>query len=134
MIYCTSSSLRETVSLSACGMWSFSPFFFFFVSHLRPMALNVLGYQSHPLQRCHPACGHEGSSHLSPVLALWIFIAIQVQHSYNSYLLTFHAFRYGSQNTNSSFPKNRTHDFRTSRCTWLPIIDYSGDEGPLSII
>ena len=41
-----------------------------FVSHLRPMGLNVLGYHSHLLQRCHPAYGHEGSFHLSPVLAL----------------------------------------------------------------
>ena len=32
----------------------------------------------------HPACGHEGSSHLSPVHALQFFIAMQVQHSYNS--------------------------------------------------
>ena len=32
----------------------------------------------------HPACGHKGSSHLSPVHALQIFIAMQVQHSYNS--------------------------------------------------
>ena len=32
----------------------------------------------------HPACGHKGSSHLSPVHALQLFIAIQVQHSYNS--------------------------------------------------
>ena len=30
-----------------------------------------------------------------------------------------HDFRYGSQNTNSGFHRNRTHDFRTSRCTWL---------------
>ena len=32
----------------------------FFVSHLRPMGLNVLGYQSHLLRRCHhhPVCGH----------------------------------------------------------------------------
>ena len=41
------------------------------------MGLNVLGYQSHPLQRCHPvtvtACGHGGSSHLSPVLALLLY-------------------------------------------------------------
>ena len=28
-----------------------------FVSHLRPMSLNVLGNQSHLLRRCHPACG-----------------------------------------------------------------------------
>ena len=35
------------------------------------MGLNVLGYESHLLQRCHPvnACGHEGPSHLSPILA-----------------------------------------------------------------
>ena len=32
----------------------------------------------------HPACGHKGSSHLSPVHALRCFIAMQVQHSYNS--------------------------------------------------
>ena len=35
-------------------------------------------------QRCHPACGHNGSSHLSPVHALRFFIVMQVQHSYNS--------------------------------------------------
>ena len=32
----------------------------------------------------HPACGHKGASHLSPVHALQFFIAMQVQHSYNS--------------------------------------------------
>ena len=32
----------------------------------------------------HPACGHKGSSHLSPIHALQFFIAMQVQHSYNS--------------------------------------------------
>ena len=46
----------------------------FFVSHLRPMGFNVLSYQSHLLQRYHPvtvnACGHEGSFHLFPVIAL----------------------------------------------------------------
>ena len=52
---------------------------------LWPMGLSVLGYESHLLlQRCHPACGHEGSSNLSPVLALQNFTALQVQHSYNS--------------------------------------------------
>ena len=30
--------------------------------------LNMLGFLSHLLQCCHPACGHEGSSHLFPVL------------------------------------------------------------------
>ena len=54
-----------------------------FYLYLRSMGLNVLSYQPHLLQRCyhHPACGHEGSSHLSPVLALWNFNAIQLQHS-----------------------------------------------------
>ena len=32
----------------------------------------------------HPACGHKGSSHLSPLHALQFFIAMQVQHSYSS--------------------------------------------------
>ena len=36
------------------------------------------------------------------------------------YLLRSHAFHYGSQTTISVFHKNRTYDFRTSRCTWLP--------------
>ena len=30
----------------------------------------------------HPACGHKGSSHLSPIHALQLFIAMQVWHSY----------------------------------------------------
>ena len=46
--------------------------FFLLFIQLRPMGLNVLGYQSHLLQRCHPACGQEGSSHLSPVHAFLI--------------------------------------------------------------
>ena len=56
-----------------------------FVSPLGTMGLNLLGYDSHLLQRFHLACGHEGSSHLSPVLVfLRFFIAMQVQHSYTS--------------------------------------------------
>ena len=36
----------------------------------RAMGLKLLGYRSIILQRCHPACGHEGSlHHLSPVLS-----------------------------------------------------------------
>ena len=41
-------------------------------------------FQSYLLQRCHPACGREGSSHLSPGLALRFFIVMRVQHSHNS--------------------------------------------------
>ena len=50
--------------------------FFFFFSLI---SLIVDGPHHH-----HPACGHKGSSHLSPVHALHFFIAMQVQHSYNS--------------------------------------------------
>ena len=42
----------------------------------RERARDVLGYHSNLLQSCHPNpayCGHEGSSHLSPVLAISFF-------------------------------------------------------------
>ena len=83
----------------------------------------------------HPACGHKGSSHLSPVHALqFFFIAIQVQHSYTTrqpmvefYLLTFPRFPLRKKEHKSYFGKNRTHDFRTSRCAAY-LLDHSGDE------
>ena len=59
---------------SGAFFFSFWREFILSVSHLRPMGLNVLGYQSHLLQRCHPACGHYGYSHLSPVLA-YVFLS-----------------------------------------------------------
>ena len=52
------------------------PFFFFFFFFISLIADGPHHY--------HPACGHKGSSHLSPVHALQFFIAMQVQHSYNS--------------------------------------------------
>ena len=36
-----------------------------------------------------------------------------------------HAFRYERKNTNPTFGKNRTHDFRTSRCAGY-LLDHSG--------
>ena len=48
-------------------------FFFFFIS--------LIADGPH---HYNPACGHKGSSHLSPVHALHFFIAMLVQHSYNS--------------------------------------------------
>ena len=46
-------------------------YLYLFISDLRPIGPNVLGYQSHLLQRCHPATvvTKDLSSHLSPVLA-----------------------------------------------------------------
>ena len=61
-----------------------------FIPHLWPRDLNVLlGYQSHRLQRCHPACDHEGSAHLSPVPFL-NFTTRQPKVEF--YLLTFPRF------------------------------------------
>ena len=56
---------------SSSSLFFFS--FFFFISFVtdRP-------------QRYHPACGHQGFFYLTPVHALRFFIAMQVQHSYNS--------------------------------------------------
>ena len=39
--------------------------FIYILFCIRPIYLNVLGYPSHVLQRCHPACGHEASSYLT---------------------------------------------------------------------
>ena len=44
------------------------------------------------------------------------------------YLLTFPRFPLRKKEHKSCFGKNRTHDFRTSRCAGYPL-DHSGDEG-----
>ena len=53
----TFSKFAQQVLYLLCSL-----FFGLFVSHLRPIGLNALGYQPHQLQRCHLAGGHEGSS------------------------------------------------------------------------
>ena len=83
----------------------------------------------------HPACGHKGSSPLSPAHALQFFIAMQVQHSYynlstNGWILFTHVptLSVTKERTQKSyFGKNRTHDFRTSRCAAY-LLDHSGDK------
>ena len=51
---------------------------------LQRPTMTVKGYQSHLsiLQRCRLVCGHEGSSHLSPVLALWFFMQVHISYNY----------------------------------------------------
>ena len=102
----------------------------------------IIGYQSHLLQSCRPACGHEGSSHLSSVLALRFLFFYHEASSALSRLVNqrldftyscSHAFRYGRQNKKSAFDKNRTHDFRTtSGCARLPT-RLLGRRGPLDM-
>ena len=81
----------------------------------------------------HPACGHKGSSHLSPVHALQFSYRdassalLQLVNQWlNWYLLTFPRFPLRKKEHKSYFGKNRTHDFRTSRCAAY-LLDYSGD-------
>ena len=110
---------RRVLTLAILPVDCASKVFFCAVLYLIYISLtangpNVLGYQSHLLQRCHSACGHEGSSHLSPVLAQRFFIAMQVQHSYNSstngWILLTHVPPLSatniSQNKNPDFLKN----------------------------
>ena len=83
----------------------------------------------------HPACGHKGSSHLSPVHALQFFLSrckfstlTTRQPMVEFYLLTFPRFPLRKKEHKSYFGKNRTHDFRTinSRCAAY-LLDHSGD-------
>ena len=119
---------------------------FCFVLHLRSMGLSVLGYQSHLLQRCRPACGHQGSFFPSlPVSRLTFLVAIQVQHSYNlsingSNFLLPRVFmlsattdarikiRLRQEESNSRLPHHLS-----GSAGYLLLIDHSGDEGAASI-
>ena len=76
----------------------------------------------------HPACGHKGSSHPSPVHALQFFYRdassalLQLVNRWLNFTYSrSHAFRYERKNTNP------TYDFRTSRCAAY-LLDHSGDE------
>ena len=116
-------------------------FFVLYVSHLRPMDPNALGYQFHLLLHCHPvtvnACGHKGffpsvsgarltnfyrdaSSELLQLVNQWL----------NFTCSRFHNFRYGIQNKRTDPDKIRTLNPRTCGYARLPLsIDQSGDEG-----
>ena len=61
-----------------------------------------------------------------------LFIAMQVQHSYNSstnglILLAHVPTRSVTTERTQTYFGNRTHDFRTSRCAGY-LLDHSGDE------
>ena len=99
--------------------------FFFFFSFISFIADGPHHY--------HPACGHKGSSHLSPVHALQFFLSrckfstlTTRQPMVEFYLLTFPRFPLRKKEHKSYFGKNRTHDFRTSRCAAY-LLDHSGD-------
>ena len=98
-------------------------YFFFFLSFISLIADGPHHY--------HPACAHKGSSHLSPVhfLSRCKFITLTTrQPMVEFYLLTFPRFPLRKKEHKSCFGKNRTHDFRTSRCAAYLLEDHSGDE------
>ena len=80
----------------------------------------------------HPACGHKGSSHLSRFtpynfLSRCKFSTLTTrQPMVEFYLLTFPRFPLRKKEHKSYFGKNRTHDFRTSRCAGY-LLDHSSD-------
>ena len=85
----------------------------------------------------HPGCGHKGSSHLSPVHAFQRFLSrckfstlTTRRPMVGFYLLTFPRFPLRKKEHKSYFGKNRTHDFRTSRCAGY-LLDHSGDESKI---
>ena len=104
-------------------------FFFFFL-----ISLVVDGPHHY-----HPACGHKGSSHLCQVHALQPFYRgassalLQLVNMVEFYLLlTFPPFPLRKKEHKSYFGKNRTNDFRTSRCADY-LLDHSGDVGCLKL-
>ena len=106
--------------------YRFSHFFFFL-----PSLISLIADGPH---HYHPACGHKGSSHLSPVHALQFVLSrckfsilTTCQPMVEFYLLTFPRFPLRKKEHKSYFGKNRTHDFRTSRCAGY-LLDVSGDE------
>ena len=106
-------------------------FFFFFFSFISLIADGPHHY--------HPACGHKGSSHLSPVHALRFFYRdassalLQLVNQLNlTYSRTFPRFPLRKKEHKSYFGKNRTHVFRTSRCAAY-LLDHSGDIMDLGI-
>ena len=60
---------------------------------------------------------HDASSALLQLVNQWLNFTYSRSH----------AFRYEKKNTNPTFGKNRTHDFRTSRCAAY-LLDHSGDD------
>ena len=85
----------------------------------------------------HPACGHKGSSHLSPVHALQFFYRnassalLQLVNQWLNFTYSrSHAFRYERKNTNPTLVRIELTDFRTSRCAAY-LLDHSGDDAVL---
>ena len=83
----------------------------------------------------HPACGHTKDLPISPRFTPYNFLSrckfstlTTRQPMVEFYLLTFPRFPLRKKEHKSYFGKNRTHDFRTSRCAGY-LLDHSGDEG-----
>ena len=104
------------------------------LSHLWPMGLNVLGYQSHILQRCPCLWSLMTFFHLPRFSPYEFFMAMQVEYSYKTrqsmvefYFSRSHSFRYGRQNKNPVLTRTKlTTSALTNRC---PRLYYYGERG-----
>ena len=122
VLYCTLSMLSRRVTSTSTAVSERTLFFFFFFFHL-----TIADGPHH----YHPTCGHKGSSHLSPVHALQFFYRdassalLQLVNQWLNFT-AFPRFPLRKKDHESYFGKNRTHDFRTSRCAAY-LLDHLGD-------
>ena len=100
-------------------------FFFFFFSHLNYSRLTSSLPSCLWSQRIFPSLP---GSRLTIFLSRCKFSTLTTrQPMVEFYLLTFPRFPLRKKEHKSYFGKNRTHDFRTSRCAAY-LLDHSGDE------
>ena len=88
-----SGTLFEVIFAAAHGGYSIYQYIYF-VSRLRRVGLNVLGYLSHVPQRRHPACGHEASSHLTLSATEYFLIISQALFSVHPSLIPYPTLSY----------------------------------------
>ena len=100
-----------------------------FSSSFFPFLISLIADGPH---HYHPACGHKESS-ISPRFTPYNFLSrckfstlTTRQPMVEFYLLTFPRFPLRKKEHKSYFGKNRTHDFRTSRCAAY-LLDHSGE-------
>ena len=115
-------SRRETISRHSRTTFFF--FFFFlnltccrWASSLPSRLWSLRIFPALPGSRLTIFFYRDASSALLQLVSQWLNFTYSRSHS----------FRYERKNTKSYFGKNRTHDFRTSRCAGY-LLDHSGEE------
>ena len=99
--------LASQINIILFLFFSFSFFFFFFFFLFLFFSFSFISLIADGPHHYHPACGHKGSSHLSPVHALQLFYRdassalLQLVNQWLNFTYSrSHAFRYERKNTN----------------------------------